>query len=322
MKSLSINILRLIAVVLVLSGCATLQPFPTAARSGDTIALGIGPLEGVIKPNTKVYFTSASDGIKRDITSSVRTILSLYADPTSQAYSPNFGYVPDGFKYIHKEPSETIIVIDLPLGLPTGPGNITYQTTVSQPTSLLEPGSTGPYPDLNTISLPLEILPGTGTEAPSPFEYALSSGAKLTGNLSALTPQRQARISPPVEDTLDAWSTYGAIEFSIGLPMTENGGGTVTEDSIRVVAQDVSNFTKSKASMAWSYDGSVLKIMFISPSGLLHYYEPRFSVVAETADFDSTPTVDTVKYYDINGTEIFTGPATTDYNVKVFGTYL
>jgi len=334
MKSLSIllNTFKLVAVALILTGCAALQPFPQAARSGDTIALGVGPLVDVKKPNTKVYFTSDADGVPRNITTSVRSIFNLYADRTSLAYSPNYGYVDAGHKYIHHEPWETVIVIDLPLGLPVGPGHITYQTTASQPTALLEPGVTGPYPDLNTLSLPLEILPGTGTEAPSPFEYALSSGAKLTGDLNALTPQRQALISPPVEDTGSIWgSTYGAIEFSISLPMLDNDCvSSATEDSIRVVAQDVSNFTKSKATMAWAYDGAVLKVMFISSSGNLRYFEPRFSVIAETADFITAcdpltvtpPTVDSVKYYDINGVEIFTGPVTTDYNVKLFGRYV
>lgn len=310
-------------ILFFLGGCASLAPFPQAARAGDTIALGLGPVENVRKPNTKIYFESDTDpGNLIDITSGFRTVFNLYADRTSLAYSPNYGYVNEGFKYIHHEPWETVIALDLPLGLPVGPGKITYQTTISQPYDL-EPVTTGAYPDLNTITLPLEILPGTGTEGPSLFEYALSSGAKLPGDLNALTPQRQAAVIPPVEDTGGSWvSSYGAIEFSIILPMIDNEGGSVTEDSIRLVAQDVSNFTKSKAQMAWAYNGTVLKVMFLSSSGNLRYFEPRFSVIAETADFDGTPTIDSVKYYDVDGNEIFTGPAIGDYTVKVFGRYL
>jgi hypothetical protein len=313
-----IIIFAIISISYIISGCTALSPHPHSAQSFDTITLGIGPYEGMTKPNTQVYFTPDSTGVPVLLNPGIRAFFKIFADPTSFAYSTEYGFVDTGFKYLHQEPFETVVALDLP-SLPAGTGSITFTTSVPTP-QLLEPISLGPYPDLNTMSIPFEILPGTGS--PNPFEYAVSSGGKLTGNLRALKQQRQALVAPPVEDLTSSWaSTYGAIEFDINMPMTANVGGTLSEDSIRLVAQKVSTFTKSKSHMAWSYDGTTLKVIFLSESGKLRYYEPRFSIVADTADFDVTPSITSVSYFDVDGNVMFSAPGKADYTVSLLGLY-
>lgn len=312
------NILIILSINFFLIGCTNLAPHPVGARKFDTITLGLGPYEGMTKPNTKIYYTPDSTGVPVLLNPGIRSFFKIQADPTSLAYSTQYPFVDTGFKYLHREPTEMVVALDLP-DLPAGTGNITFSTTVPTP-HLLEPLPLGPYPDLNTLSIPFEIFPGTGQS--NPFEYALSSGGKLTGDLNALEPQRQALIAPPVEDLTSSWtSPYAAIEFDINLPMAENAGGTLSEDSIRLVAQNISSFTKSKSHMAWSYNGTTLKVIFLSESGKLRHYEPRFSVVADTADFTATPTINSVRYYDIDGNEIFTGPGISDYTISLLGNY-
>lgn len=317
MKKVIASALIILSISFFLGGCTALQPFPITARSGDTTVLAIGPVDGATRFNTRAYFTPDSDMSQViDITTGVRAVFNIYADRTSSVYSTQTAYVDTNFEFLHHEAWETLVILDLPRGLPVGTGKISFAVTFPQPQYQLDGGVLGLYPDLNALSIPMEILPGVGT--PSRFKYATTSGGALVGNLRKLMPQLQALVKPPVVDTGSAWgSTYGGIEFSMNLPMVDNSG-TLTEDSIRIVAQDVTTFTKSKAQMTWVFDGTELKVIFISASGNLQYYEPRFSIIAETADFTATPVINSVRYFDIDGFEII-GPGITDYAVSVFG---
>jgi len=308
----------LIPLLLIISGCTALTPFPQAARSGDTVALAIGSQDGIMsKNNTQVFYTPdfpfGSSPI--EITSGIRSIFNIYADPTSTAYSKTNTNANLNFKYLHHEPRQTVIALDLP-SLPVGSGIINVTTTVPQPVPLENDPGLGAYPDLNTINIPFEIIQGNGS--PNPFDFATTFGGTLTGSLQQLRPRHQALVRPPVADSAAYWpATFGAIELVMDLPMVDDGG-TVTEDSFRVIMQDVTNYTDSRAQLAWSYDGTNLKVMFISATGKLQFYEPRFAVVGETADFTTVPVISSVNYYDINGNPAV-GPLPVDYDIQVFG---
>ncbi|HFD80724.1 MAG TPA: hypothetical protein ENK05_10095 [Gammaproteobacteria bacterium] len=311
----------LLACLTAMAGCTAIQPFPMAARAGDTITLAVGSQDGMDRSNTTVSFTSDSDLIPVDLSPGIRSIFNLYADKASNSYSPSISNVDTNFRYLHHEPWQTVIVLDLPATLALGPGKIRVQTTAPQPVGALEPGYNGTYPDLNTVDIGMEILPGSGTS--NPFRYKTVFDGTLTGNLRDLEPTRQALVRPPKTDANGQWPTpFGAIEIKMNMPMTDmSGTGIVDDSSVRLVTQDVSMFTSSKAQASWSYDGSTFTIMFISTSGQLQYYEPRFSVMAETADFTSTPTITSIRYFDMNGNET-TGPAITDYSVMLLGSFL
>jgi hypothetical protein len=307
---------RLIPVLFLISGCTSLAPFPIAARSFDTIALAVGSQEGMTKVNTQVFYTPISPpGAPVNITSGVRSIFNIFADPTSNAFSKTNTNTNLNFKYLHREEGQTVIALDLP-SLPVSTGVINVTTTVPQPVPLESGSGLYAYPDLNTINIPFEILAGTGS--PNPFDFATTFGGTLAGNLALLRPRHQALVKPPLSDFSSNWpTTFGAIELVMNLPMVDDNG-PVTEDSIRVVAQDMNSFTDSRAQMTWSYNGTDLKVIFISTTGKLQYYEPRFAVVGETADFTSTPVISSATYYDINGIPAV-GPLPVDYNVQVFG---
>jgi hypothetical protein len=299
-----------------LNGCIAIQPFPNYARSGDTITLAVGPQDGMNKANTQVLFTSdAAPSSPLNISSSVRSIFNLFADRGSPVYSPNSDAVIN-FGYLHREQWLTIVALDLPQDLPTGPATIQVQTTVQQPHPV-EPGVWAEYPDVNTVPIRIEILPGTG--APNPLKYKTIYGGTLSGSYASVQPQRQALVKPPAEDPQGLWgTTYGAIELRISLPLTDLSGGTLTENNIRIATQDITGFTRSKLQTTWSLAGNELKVLFISSSGRIKYYEPRFSIVAENADFTATPTILSVDYFDVNGNAV-NGPATTNYSISLQG---
>lgn len=301
-----------------LSGCTGVNPFPLAARGGDTIAIPVGSQDGMDKSNTTVTFTSDFDSVAVDLTGNVRAIFNLYSDKTSYSYSSTTQFNDDNFRYLHHEPWQTLILLDLPTSLALGPGKINVQTTAPQPTSALEPGYIGTYPNLNTVDMGLEILPGIG--ASNLFKYKTLFDGTLNSVLSDLEPGRQALVRPPIVDLTDQWAaTFGAIEFKVAVPMTDiSGRGIIDNTSVRLVTQDVSMFTDSNTHSSWYFDGSELTVIYISNNGQMFYYEPRFSVMAEKADFNSVPTITSVRYYDVNGNEI-TGPAISDYSVGLIG---
>ena len=321
MKIRNLRMIGLATVCLLAMGCTSIQSFPIAARPGDTISLAVGSQDGMNTGNTTVTFTSDSDSIPVDLTGNLRSVFNLYSDKASNTYSPNIQFMRDNFSYLHHEAWQTVIILNLPsTGMALGPGNIRVQTTAPQPVGPLEPGLNGTYPDLNNIDISLEILPGTGIS--SRFRYKTVFNGTLNGNLGDLGPARQALIRPPKSDPGGLWpGTFAAIEFKLNVPMFDkSGSGVVNDDSIRLASQHVSNFTGSKAQLTWQYDGTDITVLFISSSGKLQYYEPRFSILAELADFTATPTITSIRYFDTQGSEV-TGPEISDYTIGLLGTY-
>lgn len=308
----------MLIALLLLHGCAAIQPLPQAARGGDTIALAVGSQDGMNQFNTQTWFISDADpGNPIDITSGIRSVFDIYPDKGSWAYSPSNGSADTNFRYLHREPAQTIIALDLPTGLLTGMGTIRIQTSLPQPLPL-EPGYQDVYPDINNVDIRMEILPGTGTA--NPFSYKSTYGGTLAGSLGNLRAMRHALLQPPVADPTNAWSTgYGAVEFKLNVALTDINGAAASEANLRLFTQDVSTWTGSKPQMTWRYDSGVLTVLFLSANGNIRYFEPRFGVVAENALFDTTPVLASARYFDINGNPV-TGPLAAEYAVSLRGT--
>ena len=305
-----------IALLWMLGGCVAIQPFPNAARAGDTITLAAGSQDGMTKSNTHVWFasdTAPSNPI--EVTSGIRSIFNLFADKASRVNSPSNSFAGINFSYLHHEQWQTVIALDLPQGLPPGPGTITVQTTAPQP-HYLESGPNGSYTDITQVAIRFDILPGTGS--PNALQYKTTYGGTLNGDLTDMSASRQALVKPPVEDLQGVWTAgFAAIEMKINMPMT-SASGTITESNMRLVPQDVSMFTGSKLQTTWKLNGNELTVLFISADGKIRYYEPRFAVVAENADFTQNPTLTSVRYFNTSGNAM-TGPNLGDYSIKLQG---
>jgi hypothetical protein len=292
----------------VLTGCTTLETFPQAARSGDTVALAVGSPDGMNRDNTTAVFVSdASPASPVDLTSNIRGIFRLYADKLSDIYNPGTN-VQEIFNTSGHEPWVTILVLDLPSGLPVGPGEVKVSTTASYPTI----GS-----HINDFPVQLEIIPGTG--APSDFAYEFGKGGSRLGNLALLEPVPHAQIIP-VFPPSGTWPSYGAMEIKLNVPTT--AGSALESPVIRVIPDDLNSFTGSQVSMTYHHDDNqVLTVLLVSPVGALRTQEARFSVVLMTSQymplqFSSTPAITSVRYYDIDGSET-SGPDISDYLVEL-----
>lgn len=288
-------------IVIILSGCSATQPLPIAARSGDTITLALGSLEGLTTTNTTATFTPDSTGTPVPLTP--KAIFNLYPDKRSSVY-PNSTAVASGTAH---EQWLTVMVIDLPANLPVGLGTIRVNTSALQ--------QNGPNARVENLNIGLEILQGVG--APHPLQYQLSWGALQTGDLSLLQRvQYQAYIKPPLQ-SCDQTATYGAIEMRFRLPYVIEPYGVT--DWFRLVADDLSSINNKKTpQVTWSAREDQLIVVFSSVDGDLKCQDTRFSLVPTDSSFNDlgAPQLLSVTYYDVNGA-VVPGSSASSYQVIV-----
>jgi len=309
-KKTSNTIISFIAaiLVLILSGCTALKTFPQAARGGDTVALAVGSPDGMTRANTTAVFVSDSaPGAPVDITPGIRAIFRLYADEMSDVYNAGNDAQQIVLTSGH-EPWVTIMGVDLPVGLPLGPGEVQVTTTATYPTI----GS-----HINNLPIRLEILSGTGTS--SDFTYEFGMGQSQIGDLQSLEPVPHAQVTPlfPHGTT---WPSYAAVEIKMNVPTTL--GTALDQPFLRVVLDNMTVQTGSTPSLIYNHDSSEeLTVILVSPDGQLKYFQPRFSIALIDnpflpVSFIGIPAVTSVKYYDINGNQV-SGPMVGDFSVEV-----
>lgn len=305
-----INILSSAAIIfsVALSGCIALKTFPQAARAGDTVSLAVGSADGMTRANTTATFVSDSaPNTPINLTPGIRGIFRLYADKASGMFSDSaISYVVDTSGH---EPWVTVMVVDLPPGLPTGTGKVHITTTAAFPTI---------DSSINDVPINLEILPGTG--APSNLPYEFGVGSSRNGDLTQLETAPHALVMPVFPQST-AWPTYGAIELKLHVPTT--AGTALGAPFLRVLVDDMgAASTSSSLNAVFRHDSNQnLTLMLLSPTGKLRYYEARFSIVplnnqTQSISFTTIPVITSVRYFDINGNQV-AGPLVSDYVVQL-----
>ena len=290
-----------------LSGCTALKTFPQTARAGDTVALAVGSADGMTRANTTAYFVSNSSSVQYNLTPTIRGIFKLYADKASVIYQAgsNSRTVVDTSGH---EQWVTIMVIDLPQGLPTGTGTVHITTTATYPTI----GS-----NINNLPIGLEIIPGTG--AASSLSYEFGVGTSMAGDLTQVEAVPHAQVIP-VFPSSTAWPAYGAIEMKLYVPTS--AGTALDPPRLRVLVDDLSISTSSSLNTSYRHDSNQnLTVLLLSPSGRLQYYESRFAIALRNdldppLSFAGTPVITSVRYFDING-NLVAGPPITDFVVQL-----
>lgn len=294
--------------IILSSGCIALKTFPQAARGGDTVALAVGSADGMTRANTTATFVSDSaPNTPINLTPGIRGVFRLYADKASGMFSDSaISYVVDTSGH---EPWVTVMVVDLPPGLPTGTGKVHITTTATFPTI----GSS-----INDVPVNLEILPGTGVPANLPYEFG--SGSSRNGDLTQLETVPHALVMPLFPHST-SWPTYGAIELKLHVPTTE--GTALNPPFLRVLVDDMSApSTSSSLNAVFRHDSNQdLTLMLLSPTGRLRYYEARFSIVplknsTQSISLTATPVITSIRYFDINGNQV-AGPLASDFVVQL-----
>jgi len=286
-------LLLLISTALV--GCAATQPFPNAARAGDTITLAVGSADDVTPENTTVTFYSDSDpGTPVDLTPGIRSIFNLYPDPKSDAWTDT-GFVEALKGGTRHDSWITIIALDLPAIIPEGQGTISIDSG----------GTFHPFlPSVNDFDLTFEILPGAG--ASNPLEYATQYGVTETGDLSRLEAQPHVLFKPDVTGLTGV--VYGAMEFVLDVPIADVFGDPAPDNKVYVVSEFRKEaYTNRFAHISWVREGSSMQVNMVAPNGMAPM-RARFSIVGlPVTSFQYTPGIISSRFFDLDGNEI-TGP--------------
>lgn len=294
-------------ILLVLQGCVAVQTFPTAARAGDTITLAVGSPDGMTKSNTTAQFVSSSLGNPVDLP--IRSIIKIRPDNTS--FVGAFDAMTD---YLATQSSHSawlsIIVIDLPAGLPVGAANINISTL-------------GQYKygaNVNDIPIGINILSGTGS--PNPFIYNPSGSGTVAGDLSELEALPQVVVKPPFVSDFGNIA-FSAAEIRIHAPShIKSTGLPIPDGNIKVIADDMSKLNgTSQKQMFWSQSGDDYSVYFVN-SKKGSYVQTRFSIVLypdPNYEFipGNPPVVTSVTYYDFNGNIVSGMPGVSDYTVSL-----
>ncbi len=295
------------AAIAILTGCAALNPLPTAARNGDTVAFAVGSPDKMTTTNTTAVYYPNSGG---SVPLTIKSILRLYPDQTS----PSVANAGNPYWQITRtsghQPWVSLIVIDLPTsGLPLGTGHVQFTTTADYPTIA---------DSVNNVPVALEILSGTGS--PHPLEYNIGLGATQNGLLRTIEASHNVTVHP-VLDPNASWPTYGAVEITLQFAIDG-----APPSSFQLLPEDISPYTGSQRIVMQKVSGDTLTVSYVSPTGQLAYYEPRFEIVPLPARALSQnppgtmptapPTVQSVTHYDINGA-VVAGPSTGNYVVEM-----
>ena len=307
-------LLKITAIILTLnfiSGCVSSQAFSKMARQGDTITLAVGSPDGMTKSNTTVQFVSDTDASVYDLT--IRSMLRIRPDNTSYSATFDAPFIGNIEKSSSHSAWLSILVIDLPNGMTVGDGKVHVTTA----------GSYGLGNGVNTETIVLEIVAGQGSPASFDYFNGISTGTTRSGDLSLLEPMPQVVVRPPLKnDIAFPNKKFAAIELKITVPMKKIGGGVVSLDDVRVVQDDlyVSNLS-SQTQMFWSKNGDDITVMFISSTGDMLHFQPRFSVVLDVGnEFIATPgpLINSITHYDINGAVILAeAPMASDYSISI-----
>ncbi len=299
--------LVVVVAVWLIYGCVALQPLPTAARAGDTITLAVGSADGMTTSNTTVEFFAP--GVDPDVNPElgtpvpVRKVLRLLPDKTSHAWLAS---APSISRRSSHGAWLSILVVDLPTGLPEGSGTIRVATTseVKYPRFAATP---------NGLSIPITILAGTGS--PNSFSYSAIDGSSSQGDLLEVESLPHAVIKPEVLAEGSAESeSYGAIELDVTVPISDLGGGTVVDGGIAVILDDQPQNISNQTNLIWKRTGDNFTIMLVSPVGM-YSYEARISIVPKFPEYyyqiSGTPVLNSITYYDLNGVVDTSAPAAT-----------
>ncbi len=257
-------------------GCAGLQPLPTAARSGDTIALAIGFYSGLETSEVTATLIMEDDGSSVDLTPGIRSVFNVYADPTSEAGSYSL-YKDIGW------PAATMLVLDLPEQL--DPGNATIEIDPNRPPAI---------PDQT-----IEILPDTG--APHAFEswYANMFPA-LEIDISSMESLDHGIITVNAPGTTSIAAAQFEIDFD---DMAVDG------DELKAVALPKDIFDQSTSilfypNITWAHDGDRLRVQVLCPNSTIPQGYFRIHVLYPPGTPDPMLTLIDTKAWADDGSEI------------------
>lgn len=229
-----------VGAVLILSGCAGINTFGTAARPGDTVALALGWNLPVNRQNATVQVTGGTGTYTyAPGDPNVLFLGNLYPDPasrlvigreTNQSLGVNAASTGQQLETFvtgnDKDFAQTMLIVNLPATLPVGAATLRVLDQTS--------AQVGP-----TISV--QVVAGTGVAHP------------FTGTSGSLTPQIISALER-APDVKTVRFTGGTVPYAIQLDLTRTPG---------IGAPWLINPRGDLKSLSWGDDGTRIRVMLL-----------------------------------------------------------
>lgn len=247
-----------------LSGCTSVNTFPSIARPGDTVSLMIGGSESAKKSSVSAIFTDAAGQVwDLQALGLVRSVFNLRTD--GRAVGAHFSPYLDGYVswLFNHEPLQTVLVTDLPVAVAPGQGKLRISLNVNDNSS----GVANPF-DVN-----LEIIPGSGTV--DPFQYK-GSGGNVPADFARLETAPNAKVTFGTGTTFIGAASL-AISFDPGIVNPKDLNIYVPESTVRG-GSSAASFGKTQRMVYWRQDGQNIYVDIIAPQGINPRYLQFFVV--------------------------------------------
>ncbi|MHB8474373.1 MAG: hypothetical protein ACYDC8_16290 [Gammaproteobacteria bacterium] len=285
-----------LAALMSLSGCASVNTFPSIARAGDTVSVMVGATEKARKETIDVTLKD-SIGQTWDLRALglVRSVFNLRTDGTAYGlhYSP---YLNSYISWANgHEPLQTVLVTDLPSGVAPGQATLTINTHINDDSS----GVSNPF------TVALEIIAGTGHS--EQFLHQQAGFANKPVDFSALEPAPHAKI------TFGGGQILGAVSMVIGFNQLALSGDDINvyvpESAVRGSYDAAGAFGATQRMVYWHQVGGQLYVDVMAPQGIDTRYLQLYLVNPRGLSGAANFTVVSSKAYDVNGSVIANTPS-------------
>ena len=302
----------LCVLVLMSTGCASVNTFPTVARAGDTVSLMVGGTEQARKETIQVDLVDSNggswnladpNGDSDRSDSLVRSVFNLRPDGrASGVHYSNYLESDISWVYGH-EPLQSVLVVDIPAGVPTGLAQLHINTGVNDDSSGIG----------NNFTVNLDIVDVAGNPGSSDaFLRQDAFGRTLGVDFSGLESAPYAQISfSNVSQLIGAVSIE--LDFDETVVNPDDLDLYVPQSNVRGSNGNPGAFGEMQRMVYWRQDGQKMYIDVIAPQGLKPKYL-KLNVV-HPSGLSGSPnfSLNKVTVYDIDGNVVTTVPASLAY---------
>jgi hypothetical protein len=282
------------ALIFSMLGCTGMQPFTTAARPGETVALGLGWRHDLTRDNLTVTITAAdtTEFIYSPGDPAIRAVINNYSDPISNmrvgyetgqnivGFEQNWGLLIQGnITNYDRDWSQKIVLLDLPSTIVQGTASVDVSIA-------LDGGGIEAILPMN-----IEILGGVGTSIANPFinwdGFAVSAGA-----LQAMERANHKTIT----------FSGSTLPYAIQLDLTHDPD--LDSNPPGVGRAYVANAGGDVKNVHWTDDGENMRVI-LTPTrdqSITGWKDFKFYVAGEIAGLAVVST--SVQAFDINGVSI------------------
>ena len=297
-KFTQIRIFIICAVsLLIVQGCTAVASFPTVARVGDTVSVMIGGTERARTETTSVILTDSNftDWDLQEL-GLVRSVFNLRADARSKGMNYS-SYLSTYFPWSKgHEPVQTVLVIDIPIGMSIGDAVLTVNHHKGDDSS----GLFLPY------AINIEILPGEGKK--DEFNRKDPTYGQLPVSFKSLEPAPHAKISFGIDNGVILGALSLTVDFDENVVAPGDINVYVPESTVRGNFASPGDFGKTQRMVYWRQDGEKLFVDVIAPQGIkqdfLKLYLMHPSGIVGLPNFTITSSV----IYDVQGDELILVP--------------